>query len=233
MINCVICGKEVFNSDQHTLNGKRLCFLCGVNMTRLSSNDEELIKRAKDYYSNFVNNLFDKEIEEVFLNMLSGTIENQSSMVEDKPSLIICPCCKGKVSNMAITCVHCGHPLKNQNDKMSSEHNTTVSTEIQKKTGAVTKQPAQMEKHEFNGIYRVSLFGNKKTEIHCPKCGSEDCEWMVEKVVVPDKVKTKYTANLNPLKPFTLVNKKEKVVSKGYDYDRKRIKCNSCGKVFY
>jgi len=48
-----------------------------------------------------------------------------------------------------------------------------------------------------------------------------------------DKTKTTTSLNLNPLKPFTLFNHKEKIVKKGsagIDFDRWR--CEECGKVF-
>ena len=45
--------------------------------------------------------------------------------------------------------------------------------------------------------------------------------------------KTRYTANLNPLKPFTLLNKKEKVVKKEQVVTESKFICNSCGKIFY
>ena len=73
----------------------------------------------------------------------------------------------------------------------------------------------------------------KKKEVYCPRCGSEDCSYFTEKkVIAPEKTKATYSANLNPLKPFTFVNKKEKVVSKEVNIDVKKIQCNKCGKIF-
>ena len=40
---------------------------------------------------------------------------------------------------------------------------------------------------------------------------SWECSHTQIPINVPGRVKTRYTANLNPFRPFTLVNKKEKV----------------------
>ena len=84
---------------------------------------------------------------------------------------------------------------------------------------------------KFNGIYRVDFLGGKE-EVYCPRCGSENCSYYQEQKIIPGKTKTKYTMNLNPLKPFTLVNKKEKVVRKEEIITETKIVCNDCGKIF-
>lgn len=83
----------------------------------------------------------------------------------------------------------------------------------------------------FNGIYRYSLFGEKK-EVYCPRCGSPNCSYYKEQELIPAKTKTRYTANLNPLHPFTLANKKEKIIRKEQNYTINRIVCNDCGYTF-
>lgn len=88
-----------------------------------------------------------------------------------------------------------------------------------------------MPKNEnFGGIYR-SRFG-KLEEVYCPRCGSENCSHYQEQKIIPGKTKTRYTANLNPLKPFTLINKKEKVVRKDEIVTESKFLCNNCGKIF-
>lgn len=84
---------------------------------------------------------------------------------------------------------------------------------------------------EFHGIYRYSMFGGKQ-EVHCPRCRSENCSYFTEQTYIPGKTKTRYTANLNPLRPFTLVNKKEKVVRKDEVRNIQKIMCNDCGYIF-
>jgi hypothetical protein len=76
---------------------------------------------------------------------------------------------------------------------------------------------------------------NEKGQKCCPYCKSTNFQYAGQQVygARPEKTKTKYTANLNPLHPFTLVNKKEKVVRKaksGYAVDQ--FICLNCGKRF-
>ena len=84
---------------------------------------------------------------------------------------------------------------------------------------------------EFNGVYKHSiLFGN--IEVRCPRCGSEDCSHYQEQQYIPGKTKSSYSINLNPLKPFTFANKKEKVVKKDKLVTNEKYLCNTCGKIF-
>lgn len=81
----------------------------------------------------------------------------------------------------------------------------------------------------FNGIYKAG----GRIEVYCPRCGSSNCSHYKEQQYIPAKTKTSYTANINPLKPFTLVNKKEKIVRKERTYTENKFMCNSCGHIFY
>lgn len=87
-------------------------------------------------------------------------------------------------------------------------------------------------KKSYEPIYKETFFSGK-VKIVCPKCDSDHCERFYEQVVIPGKTKTTYSANLNPLKPFTFVNKKEKVIRKEQTYDRELYRCLECGKQFY
>lgn len=95
----------------------------------------------------------------------------------------------------------------------------------------IKSQNCEEEKRTFNGIYKYTFFGGKQ-EVYCPRCGSENCSHYQEQKIIPGKTKTRYTANLNPLKPFTLVNKKEKVVRKDEIITESKFLCNSCGMIF-
>lgn len=92
------------------------------------------------------------------------------------------------------------------------------------------KRTESDEQEEFSGIYRYSW--GRKERVYCPRCGSSNCSHFTTESVIPGKTKTKYTANLNPFKPFTLVNKKEKVVRKEQTVTENKIICNDCGKIF-
>lgn len=67
----------------------------------------------------------------------------------------------------------------------------------------------------------------------CPACGSTNCHAFVEEVVLREgKVKGKITPNLNPLKPFTIANYKEKEVRKPITTQVSKFVCNDCGEIF-
>lgn len=83
------------------------------------------------------------------------------------------------------------------------------------------------QKPQIQYIYRNKLFGGRE-KVLCPKCKSYNCSYF--QTVEPGVTKTSYSANLNPLKPFKLVNKKEKVIIP--DRTVSKIQCNVCGKIF-
>ena len=71
--------------------------------------------------------------------------------------------------------------------------------------------------------------------IKCPKCKSLNVEYLGSETIgaKPDKVKKTTSVNLNPLKPFTVFNHKDKVVKKGspgVTFDKWH--CKDCGKIF-
>lgn len=67
----------------------------------------------------------------------------------------------------------------------------------------------------------------------CPSCGSSRVHAFVEEVVIRDgKTKSKTTVNLNPLKPFTVFNHKEKVVRKPITKQVSKFVCDDCGNIF-
>lgn len=133
-----------------------------------------------------------------------------------------CPACYKQNEIGSDYCAFCGFRLtpyvQIQQDQLDNE--------LVKKE-KVVEQP----KKEFHGIYRYGLFSGKQ-EVYCPRCGSENCSYYTEQQYIPGKTKTRYTANLNPFHPFTLVNKKEKVIKKESVQNVKRIMCNDCGYTF-
>lgn len=131
---------------------------------------------------------------------------------EEEAPYTICPKCGHKNPYKVYTCLTCKHVYKNYEYK-------------------VIVPEGYSGKKEFNGVYRVGLFG-KKEEVYCPRCGSANCSHHQEQRIIPGKTKTRYTANLNPLKPFALVNKKEKVIRKEQTVTESKFICNSCGKIF-
>lgn len=68
---------------------------------------------------------------------------------------------------------------------------------------------------------------------NCPACGSTRFHAFVEEqVVVPAKIKSKTTLNMNPLKPFTVFNHKDKVVRQQVTRQVSKFVCDDCGKIF-
>ncbi len=71
--------------------------------------------------------------------------------------------------------------------------------------------------------------------IKCPKCKSLNVEFIGNetKWATDPKIKKTTTLNLNPLKPFTLFNHKEKVVRAGSaGVTMNKWHCKNCGRVF-
>lgn len=161
-------------------------------------------------------------------------------------ALMNCPECGNEVSDKADCCPKCGYPIsKYLEERIKAEKVREIyfckSCGFQNEIGEdycencgmrltdYTVVAPKAEKQEFNGIYRYTVFSGKQ-EVYCPRCGSADCSHYSEQKYYEGKVKTRYTMNLNPLRPFTLFNKKEKVIVEPH-VDNKII-CNSCGKIF-
>ena len=170
-------------------------------------------------------------------------------------ALISCPECGKQISDKAEVCLECGFPIRSyleenakKIEKVQEEPaenkcpycgcivvdsycylcNVSVSKSVDIVLGLNGGAPNE----NFTGIYKYTALGDKQ-EVYCPRCKSEDCSHYKEQKIIPGKTKTSYTANLNPFKPFTLVNKKEKVVKKEKVITENKFICNSCGKIFY
>lgn len=123
----------------------------------------------------------------------------------------VCPRCNHKNRAGIFTCKKCGYKYG------INEYNVIV--------------PEGYVDNDFEGVYRYTYFGEKQ-EVYCPRCNSSDCSHYQEQYVEPGKTKTSYSLNLNPLKPFTLINKKEKIIRKNKIVTDNKFICNSCGKIF-
>lgn len=159
-------------------------------------------------------------------------------------ALIKCPECGKEISDKSEICIGCGFPLRDYVRKVEKINEPyTICSACGKKNPIgifkcqscghkyTMKEYDVIEPEEnWEGIYRYS-FG-RKTRVYCPRCGSEKCSNYQEQKIIPGKVKTKYTANLNPFKPFTLINKNEKVLRKEEIVTESKFVCNNCGKIF-
>lgn len=182
-----------------------------------------------------------------FIVVYDKTLDKKEGKVEKKMALINCPECGKEVSDKAKICIHCGYPLdaikeveepkikcrycdSTNIDHMGYCNECGMQTIFSSPVNQV-QENTYVEPAPFDGIYKYTLFGRK--EVYCPRCGSSDCSHYRQTHVIPGKTKTTYKANLNPLKPFTLVNKKEKVIREEREYTEKKIICHKCGYVFY
>lgn len=141
---------------------------------------------------------------------------------EEEP--VKCPFCGSESIDSCGYCNECGQKIPPSVFEKTPQPQYTSQPHENHSTYAEDRKP-------FSGVYRYSLFG-KKTEVYCPRCGSENCFIYREQTVIPEKTKTRYTMNLNPLKPFTILNKKEKVVRKERTITESKFMCNDCGKIF-
>ena len=91
----------------------------------------------------------------------------------------------------------------------------------------------------------IDNFGCKRVVL-CPRCRSGRCKIHTTTyvtptytTVIPAEVKTRYTVNLNPFRPFTLINQKTKVkrpeqyvVHGGEERTVQKYVCQACGMIF-
>lgn len=208
MIICPECGREI--SDKAVS-----CPGCGCPASDFSHYEE---KNDLD-----VDSILETEAPEKFL---SDEISRDSGRIIPDYPYTICSKCEAYNRTGVFVCVKCGH-------RYSADEYKVISPWKEEKDSILhsSKANKSQSKVEFNGIYRYTNFGKK--EVYCPRCGSEDCSYYQEQKIIPGKTKTRYTANLNPLHPFTLVNKKEKVIKKDKVITENKIICNKCGKIFY
>lgn len=138
-----------------------------------------------------------------------------------------CICLKCRKENLITKdyCAYCGNKLLNQKIERDPLYPYPTKKEL------IERDHLHPTKKEFHGIYKYNFRG-QKSEVYCPRCGSENCQYFTTEKFIPGKTKTTYKANINPLKPFTLVNKKEKVISQDRTITEQQIICNDCGKIF-
>lgn len=101
-----------------------------------------------------------------------------------------------------------------------------------KNSGGRTREEVLERAKSLNqkALYNNTTKAYKKL---CPACGSDNCHAFVEeKVIRQGKTKMQTSVNLNPLKPFTLLNTKEKVVREPWTMQVSKFVCDDCGKIF-
>lgn len=213
LIKCPECGKEI--SDK-----AKICIGCGFPIEEMISESVSLEEASTEVVETTVQTC-------IYCNSISIDSQgycNECGMKQDNntrnqkdekeadndPIYTICPSCNKRNKKDDYKCIHCGHVYK------VGEYVLHIDED---KLG-----------NSFNGVYRYNK--GKLQEVYCPRCMSSNCTHYKERKIIPAKSKTRYTANLNPLRPFTLVNKKEKMVGKEISYTENKFLCNTCGYIF-
>ena len=231
LINCPECGREI--SDKASS-----CPHCGCPSSEWNN---KVLKSSVEFDCEDVNKMSDENIGEIILDILqkhnsdekiemitelnkrAGCEPKKASIIIDKYlkklenkafEISVCPFCNNKIIIDDGYCPICDMRINSVKPKRSTNDVSQIH-----------------EEREFHGIYRYGILGGK-TEVYCPRCHSQNCSYYQEQKIIPGKTKTRYTANLNPLKPFTLVNKKEKVIKKDKTVTESKIICNDCGWIF-
>ena len=203
LIKCPECGKEISDKAEYCPN-------CGCP----SSEWKNDLKYGED-------RLTDKYLEDIYLKsdkkrykMVSTlNAETGIDLVSSRKIIEDWWEQSGK-EKFSVSQPHAKETVALQNKEEPTKHGIESTTE-----------------HKFNGIYKYTLFGGKQ-EVRCPRCNSENCSHYKEQKIIPGKTKTRYTVNLNPLRPFTLVNKKEKVIKADRIVTDDKFICNECGLIF-
>lgn len=154
-----------------------------------------------------------KEIIDSLLQKENQRFVNKKSesKMQNKSPYTVCPKCGEKNPTGIYICKKCSHRYSD------NEYIVIV--------------PDKDQDGDVNLIYRYNKSGEKQI-VYCPRCRSSNCSHYQEQKIMPKESKVRYTINLNPLKPFTLVNKKEKVKREEQIVTEEKFICNSCGKIF-
>ncbi len=235
IINCPECGKEI--SDK-----AKFCPNCGYPISEDIARNENAIENDIEKE---INEKEIQKIEEILeiipnndkLSIIKKLSENAKISLKRAKKVVdyyfenanynVCLNCGTRNKKDSIFCCNCSYRMLSPYGFSVDFNNTESENSTQKRQ---TEVPIEKEK-TFQGIYKYTLFGGKQ-EVYCPRCGSQNCSHYQEQKIIPGKTKTRYTANLNPLHPFTLVNKKEKVKKKEQVVTESKFICNSCGKIF-
>ncbi len=137
---------------------------------------------------------------------------------DQRPELFECYKCGRKIPVGIVECPFCKYLYGTSRSNLYEQEKEAMSKEL-----------------EFRGLFTLAGNGRRKNRYKkiCPRCKSDNVHAFVEMTQVSgEQTEAQYSANLNPLKPFTLFNKREKV-TRGPQYKKiSRFQCDDCGKIF-
>lgn len=209
LIKCPDCGKEI--SDKAVM-----CIGCGYPLQEMISKTQEqdvdLIQKQKE--------------EELRLRIEEAKRRKEKEKQEQNADIAkqyYCENCHTQNPVYSKCCKKCGEEfgrsaiIAKSKTKIEDNSGNTWSP-LFKNEQPTTSNP------NFKGVYRYYL--GRKQEVYCPRCKSENCSHYKEQKVINGK--SHYSLNLNPLKPFTVMNKKDRTKYVTED----KFLCNDCGMIF-
>lgn len=176
-------------------------------------------------------------------------------------ALIKCPECSKEISDKAVSCPNCGFPIS-ENKNCVDKGNTQICDEpnypysICYNCGKYNPSgvficrhcrhaytadeycvilPMSMKQRRTTVVSNLLQNSKVKGAIICPRCQSDNIEYLGQENIGGRSAKTKTVTslNLNPLKPFTVFNHKEVVTKKGKSgINMEQWCCRDCGKIF-
>ena len=240
LIKCTECGKEI--SDK-----AKVCINCGCPVEYSIEIKEEVIDEVEYDESENIrieyNNGSFIEIKNGYMTIYNPILGIVTDVIEnfvlDYYDIIMGMTIGFSIYNInntyftGVVDVNIKKDIREKFDKLKEilfKHNCFLD---RKRFDALYKLPKEVKiiHEEFLSIKRKEYFQDKNNA--CPRCGSKRFHAFVEeKEIISGKTKTRYTANLNPLKPFTFANKKEKVVRNPVTMQISKFVCDDCGKIF-
>lgn len=233
LIQCPECGRKV--SDK-----AKACPGCGYPIAELFINDN--IEKSNPAVG-------DSEIESnQIVCPKCGYINEEGALFCGKCSYRITPVVKksdyessaskqAQLKTIILEIVH-KYP-QGEKIKMIRELRERTGMDLKDATDTIdgylnSLKPSKIER-TVQSPTRNTVSINNPYALRCPKCGSMRLEFIGQEVLGARdaKIKTTTSLNLNPLKPFTVFNHKQKVVKKaksGTSYDRWH--CADCGYIF-
>lgn len=242
LIVCPECGKEI--SDK-----ARICINCGYPLSEIKV-EEQIIQENTNIEYDSTENLHIDFNKRFYIDIENGYLSVYIPLYGETRDLIENFVLDYYAVSMGL---NIGLSIYNLNKNFYSNVMDVVATkenrqqfdrfkEIMDKHGrfsnrsrfdALYKRPKEVKVILEENMIKVRRELRGLDDKKCPYCGSKRYHAFVEdKVIRQGKTKMQTSVNLNPLKPFTLFNTKEKVVRNPLTMQVSKFVCDDCGKIF-